>query len=79
MFIIPIALEKISWKTYIVFLATYAFEAVYYFLIMVETKGHTLEEMNEIFRAKNPKQASLVRKDKVQEAVEKMKGATSDV
>lgn len=29
---------------------------------MVETKGHTLEEMNEIFKQKNPKKASLVYK-----------------
>lgn len=40
---------------------------------MVETKGHTLEEMNDIFRAKNPKQASLIKKEKVQEAVETVK------
>lgn len=79
MFVIPIALEKIRWRTYIVFLATCAFEGVYYFFIMVETKGHTLEEMNEIFRAKDPKKASLIKKDKVEEAMEKVKGVREHV
>lgn len=79
MFVIPVALEKISWKTYIVFLVTCAFETVYYFFVMVETKGHTLEEMNDIFKAKNPKQASLIKKDKVEQAIEKVKQVGEDV
>jgi nitrate/nitrite transporter NarK len=79
MFVIPIALEKIRWRTYIVFLATCAFETVYYFFIMVETKGHTLEEMNEIFRERNPKNASLIKKEKVEEAVEKVRGIREGV
>lgn len=73
MFVIPVALERISWRTYVVFLATCSLQAVYYFFVMVETKGHTLEEMNEIFRAPRPKSASLIRREKVQEAVEKVK------
>lgn len=75
MFAIPIALERISWKTYLVFLATCFCEAVYYWFIMVETKGHTLEELNDIFRAENPKQASLIKKEAVETAVTKVKEA----
>ncbi|ETI26117.1 hypothetical protein G647_02894 [Cladophialophora carrionii CBS 160.54] len=73
MFAIPVALQQITWKTYFVFMATCGLEAVYYWFLMVETKGHTLEEMNAIFRAKNPVQASLVRKDEVEQATTKVK------
>lgn len=68
-FAFPIALEDITWKTYFIYLATCAAEAVYYYFIMVETKGHTLEELTEIFKARNPRLASLAKKDKVEEAV----------
>jgi len=40
---------------------------------MVETKGHTLEELNEIFRQKNPLKASLIKKEKIEETVERLK------
>lgn len=76
MFAIPVALKDITWKTYFVFLVTCGLETVYYWFVMVETKGHTLEEMNEIFRANNPKQASLIKKDKVEEAVMMVKEVT---
>jgi hypothetical protein len=56
----PVALERIAWKTYYIWIATCAAQAVYYYFFMAETKGHTLEEMNEIFKQKNPKKASLV-------------------
>lgn len=73
MFAIPVALEKITWKTYIVFLAVCLAEAVYYFVFMVETKGHTLEELNAIFRQRSPKKASLIKKDVVENAVSMVK------
>lgn len=44
---------------------------MYYFFVMVETKGHTLEELNEIFKAKNPRKAASLRKDVVDEEVAK--------
>ena len=68
-FAFPIALEDISWKTYFIYLGTCTVEAVYYYFIMVETKGHTLEELTEIFEAPNPRLASLSRKDRVEKAV----------
>lgn len=53
-------------------MAVCAVQAVYYFFVMVETKGHTLEELNEIFKAKNPRKASSLRKDVVDEEVAKV-------
>lgn len=66
LFATPIALEHIRWKTYFIWIGTCGFMVVYYYFIMVETKGHTLEEMNYIFNQKNPRNASLVYKDEVQ-------------
>ena len=70
-FALPVALGDIGWKTYFIYLATCSLEAVYYFFIMVETKGHTLEELNEIFKARNPRQASLA-KERTEETVNKV-------
>ncbi|KAH8178843.1 sugar transporter domain-containing protein [Sarocladium implicatum] len=68
-FAFPIALDEIGWKTYFIYMATCSLEAIYYWFIMVETKGKTLEELTEIFEAPNPKKASLIKKDVVEEAV----------
>ncbi|QRW06106.1 Sugar (and other) transporter [Ceratobasidium sp. AG-Ba] len=56
---IPIALEKIGWKTYLVFVAWDIFETICIYFFAVETKQKTLEEMAEIFEAPNPVKASL--------------------
>lgn len=68
-FAFPIALDEIGWKTYFIYMATCSFEAVYYWFIMVETKGKTLEELTDVFNAPNPRNASLVKKEVVKEAV----------
>lgn len=68
-FAFPIALGNISWKTYFIYLATCTFEAVYFYFVMVETKGHTLEELTAIFQSPNPRMASLAKKEHVEEAV----------
>ncbi|KAI0010827.1 MFS sugar transporter-like protein [Xylariaceae sp. FL0662B] len=68
-FAFPIALKDITWKTYFIYLAICAAEAVYYYFIMVETKGYTLEELTEIFKARNPRLASLMKKEEVEQAV----------
>jgi hypothetical protein len=34
-----------------------------------ETKGHNLEEMDEIFKAKNPRAAARIHKERIDEAV----------
>lgn len=71
-FALPVALKNISWKTYFVFFAVCFAEAIYYYFIMVETKGHTLEELDEIFESKNPRNASFLKKEVVDEEVAKV-------
>ncbi|KAL0059860.1 hypothetical protein AAF712_013342 [Marasmius tenuissimus] len=45
----PIALQNISWKYYIVYVCWDLFECVMIWFFAVETKGRTLEELDEIF------------------------------
>ncbi|KAJ7930117.1 hypothetical protein B0H13DRAFT_915479 [Mycena leptocephala] len=60
----PIALQKITWKYYIVYVVWDVFECVVIWFCVVETRGRTLEELNEIFEDPHPVRASL-RKRKV--------------
>jgi hypothetical protein len=39
---------------------------------MVETKGHTLEELNEIFQSGNPRRAASLQKQEVDQEVVKV-------
>lgn len=55
----PIALGNIGWKTYIYFIAWDSFQAFVAWFVLVETKGRTLEELNEVFNSRNPRKASL--------------------
>jgi len=52
---LPVALEKIGWKIYAVFLVWDFFEVIMIYLFLVETKGLTLEEINEVFEQSNPR------------------------
>ncbi|KAF8591257.1 general substrate transporter [Ramaria rubella] len=45
----PIALSALGWKYYIVYDCWLAFELVFIYLFLVETKNHTLEETAAIF------------------------------
>lgn len=45
----PIALGKLTWKYYIVYVCWIAFELVYVYLFVVETKNRSLEETAAIF------------------------------
>jgi sugar porter (SP) family MFS transporter len=57
-FLTPIALQKIGYKTYIIWAFWNAFEFFISYLFNVETKGFTLEELDEVFEAPNPRKAS---------------------
>lgn len=57
----PIALQNITWKYYIVYIVWDLFECVIIHFFAVETKGRTLEELNEIFEAPNPVKASITK------------------
>lgn len=56
----PVALEKIGWHTYIIFIIWCAVQWAVFYFFLPETKKRTLEELDKIFEAKNPVKASLV-------------------
>ncbi|KAJ5370446.1 uncharacterized protein N7496_006538 [Penicillium cataractarum] len=58
----PVAIQVLDWKLYFIFIAWCLVEAATVFLFMVETKGRTLEELDEIFEAPNPRKASTQKK-----------------
>ncbi|TQV96349.1 sugar (and other) transporter [Cordyceps javanica] len=58
----PVSMAKIGWRTYIIFIIWDAIMTVYMYFILPETKGRTLEELDEIFAAKNPVKASVAKK-----------------
>ncbi|KAH8682004.1 general substrate transporter [Xylariales sp. PMI_506] len=59
----PVSLRNIGWKTYIVFTIWDAIQAFIMWIYLPETKGRTLEELDEIFEAKNPVKASTQKKE----------------
>ncbi|KAF9450633.1 hypothetical protein P691DRAFT_700780 [Macrolepiota fuliginosa MF-IS2] len=58
----PIALGRIQWRYYIVYVVWDLFECLMVYLFVVETKGRTLEELDEIFQDPNPVRASKRRR-----------------
>lgn len=62
LFCTPIAFSRMGWKYIIVFVFWDAFEAVVWYFFCVETVGYTLEELDQIFSASNPVNASVQKK-----------------
>lgn len=58
-FVPPIALGKIGWHFYFVYIIWDVIEVLIIYFFFVETAGHTLEELALIFSAQNPVKASL--------------------
>ncbi|KIJ54593.1 hypothetical protein M422DRAFT_24530 [Sphaerobolus stellatus SS14] len=58
-FALPIALQKIGWKVYLIFLCWDAFEFAVVYFSMVETKGLSLEQIDEVFEQHNPRKYSI--------------------
>jgi MFS family permease len=54
----PVALANIGYKTYIIFSAWNFFECFVSYFFSVECKGFSLEELDAIFEAPNPRKAS---------------------
>ncbi|TPX22937.1 hypothetical protein DIZ76_014818 [Coccidioides immitis] len=61
----PVSIERIAWRTYIIFAVWDAIQAIVIYFTIVETKNRTLEELDEIFKAPNPVMASIKRKKSV--------------
>jgi sugar porter (SP) family MFS transporter len=59
---VPVALEDIRWKTYIVFCVWCFIQAGVLYFLVPETKNRTLEELDRIFASPNPVKASLEKK-----------------
>ncbi|KAI0031392.1 general substrate transporter [Vararia minispora EC-137] len=64
-FALPIALTRIKWKVYIIFLAWDMFEIIMLYLFLVETKGLTLEEIEEVFAQRDPRKYSIALRTQV--------------
>ena len=58
-FATPIGLNNIKYNFVFIFVGWDCFEAVIWWLFCVETVGRTLEELEEVFGARNPVKASL--------------------
>lgn len=50
----PVSMEKLGWKTYIIFTLWDVVQLFVVYMVIPETKGRTLEQLDEIFTAKNP-------------------------
>ncbi len=55
----PIGMVNIQWKFYLVFIVVHALYIPMLYFTFPETKGRTLEELDEVFNAKNPVKKSL--------------------
>lgn len=67
MFAIPIILDRVTWKAYFLYIAWDAIQFLFIYFVFVETKGHSLEEINEIFEAPYPKKKSLEKPPPIEE------------
>jgi MFS family permease len=70
----PIALNNIGWKTYTIFLIIHFIEWTLMYFFLVETKGRSLEELDEIFTDPKPVKKSLEKRKVI---VESGKGVIS--
>ncbi|CEJ92741.1 hypothetical protein VHEMI08373 [[Torrubiella] hemipterigena] len=64
----PVALAEIGYKTYIIFGVWNLVELVISYFWSVETKGFTLEELDDIFESPNPRKASTQRREVLADA-----------
>ncbi|KAL6802928.1 general substrate transporter [Trichoderma sp. SZMC 28013] len=69
-----VAIEKIGYYYYIVFIVWDVIECLIIYFFFVETKNRTLEEMNDIFASPNPVKASLKKRNMVEVVQETVKG-----
>ncbi|KAL6867165.1 general substrate transporter [Trichoderma novae-zelandiae] len=58
-YVTAVALEAINWRYYLIFVGLNLIYGLCWFVFGVETRGRTLEEMDEVFNAKWPPRAAL--------------------
>ncbi|KAK7606753.1 general substrate transporter [Phyllosticta paracitricarpa] len=58
----PVALKKIGWRTYVIFVVWDAIQGLVIYFFIPETKNRTLEELDDIFSARNPRKESTKKK-----------------
>ncbi|KAM0245771.1 hypothetical protein ACHAQJ_010453 [Trichoderma viride] len=58
-YVTAIALDSIDWRYYLIFVGLNLIYAFCWFVFGVETRGRTLEELDEVFNAKWPPRAAL--------------------
>ena len=63
----PVALARIGWKMYLILTCWLAVQTVWAFFTITETRGFTLEELDDIYAAKNPVKESIKRNREVSE------------
>lgn len=73
----PIAMKAIAWKYYIVFCCILAVLFVLIWFLFPETKGHTLEEIKEVFEGKQNDNLAKVESGGVDEEESRQKDARS--
>ncbi|KAM0329496.1 hypothetical protein ACHAQA_004805 [Verticillium albo-atrum] len=59
----PVSMGTLGWKTYIIFTIWDLVQTVIIYFYLPETKNRTLEELDEVFAAKNPVKHSLQKKE----------------
>lgn len=59
----PVAITRSGWKFYLLYVIWDAFGVVVIYFSFVETRGWSLEEIEDLFNAKNPVKASLKKKN----------------
>lgn len=59
----PVAIANSGWKFYILYVVWDAFGVLVIYFTFVETRGRSLEELDELFEHPNPKKASLEYRD----------------
>ncbi|KAG5920410.1 hypothetical protein E4U42_006201 [Claviceps africana] len=58
-YVTAVALDAIDWRYYLVFVGLNLLYGAVWYVVGVETRGRTLEEMDEVFRAGFPPRAAL--------------------
>jgi sugar porter (SP) family MFS transporter len=58
----PVSMQKIGWRTYIIFTIWDAIQGIVVYFTIPETKNRTLEELDEIFNSPHPVKTSTTKK-----------------